>query len=405
MIFVIYKIILDVRAVLLTSDQKALLEGVGPYDKFPPRQSPAQLLSLSNGTSGNSAILHNSYTMRSAKSYNSGYSIGRKANGSRVALITEYSSGSHSGGSASGSCAKAALMRSESRSSADENYATLYDFTGSENQLPSIRTTTEEFSGSEHDQGATIVAAQVDRDPSRIELKRSGVTLSISEGTFPEERMVFLAVSDDVSERPHIAPEETCLSSVVVYGLCETEPETTSQKPVVLTFEHCASLFPKDNWQFILYADWGLDRGWEVAAKLGEENINTPVYVHLERERCHVMTEQFGRFFLAGRARRLNVAAQKRVRLAAFISTDNFDQSKSMSIRIYCVPEIEMAIETVRKQEETVNGVLLAQANDFLMRETGSLCICLEDIAEGFQLHSGNPFLVSFQNLRLLLTD
>uniref|UniRef100_A0AC34R656 Netrin receptor UNC5 n=1 Tax=Panagrolaimus sp. JU765 TaxID=591449 RepID=A0AC34R656_9BILA len=392
----------DVRTVLLTPEQKAMMAGFGQYDKFPPRQSPAQFLTLTNGTPGHSSVLNNSYTIRSAKSYNSGYSMNRKANGSRAALIADYSSGSNSGGSGSGSCSKTAVLRSASRCSVDENYATLYDYVGPDNRPPLIRTTTEEFSGSEHDQGATIVAAQVDCDASRIELKRSGVFLNVSESTFTEERMIFLAVSDDIIERPGLSSEETGLSSVVVYGLCETEPETSLSKPAVITFEHCASLFPKDNWQFVLYADWGLGTGWEVAAKLGEENINTPVYVHLERERCYVMTEQFGRFFLAGKAKRQNVAAQKRVRFAAFVSKpESYENQKTIAIRIYCVPEIGMAIENVRKQEEAVNGICLAQAENFLMRQHGSLCVCLEDIAPGFAMQSGNQFLEITDNQHL----
>uniref|UniRef100_A0AC34GP37 Netrin receptor UNC5 n=1 Tax=Panagrolaimus sp. ES5 TaxID=591445 RepID=A0AC34GP37_9BILA len=380
-----------VRTVLLTPEQKALLGGT--YEsKYPPHNSPAQFFTLSNGTTVNSSTLNHSYTIRSAKSYNSGYSMNRKVNGSRAALIGEYSSGSASGGSGSGSCTKTALIRSESRSSADENYATLYDYIGTDKRPPSARTCTEEFSGSEQDQGVTIVAAQVDTESSRIELKRSGVALAIGDGTFTDERMIFLAVSDDINERPKLAEGETALSSVIAAGLCETEPETPLAKPAVVIFDHCASIFPKNNWQFVLYADWGLGRGWEVVTKLGEENITTMVYLHMERERCRIMTEQFGRFFLAGSAKRQNIVAQKRVRFAAFASKSDIN-SKSVAIRVYCVPEIGMAVENVRKQEESVNGILLAQAENFLMREHGPLCVCLEDISSGFFLQSGSQFL------------
>uniref|UniRef100_A0A7E4UX97 Netrin receptor UNC5 n=1 Tax=Panagrellus redivivus TaxID=6233 RepID=A0A7E4UX97_PANRE len=379
-----------VRTVLLTPEQKALLD-IGYDPKF-QTQSPAQFLTLSNGgTTANSSTLNHSYTIRSAKSYNSGYSINRKGNGSRAQLIGDYSSGS-----ASGASTKTAMIRSGSRSSADENYATLYDYVGVEHCTPpSLRTCMEEFSGSEHDQSATIVAAQVDSDSSRIELKRSGVSLVISENTFPEDRMIFLSISADVNERPILAEGESGLSSVITFGLCETEPDTIFTKPVIIMFDHCASVFPKDNWQFVLYADWGLGLGWEIATVLGEENLNTPVYLHMERERCRVMSENFGRFFLAGRPKRPNVAAQKRVRFAAYVSPPeaNHFVAGSFGIRVYCVPEVGMAVENVRKQEETVNGVLLAQAENFLMREQGSLCICLEDIAPGFTLHSGSQYL------------
>lgn len=115
------------------------------------------------------------------------------------------------------------------------------------------------------------------------------MTLSLGECTFPGERMIFLAASDDSDDKPllngNCASEsennvgmrtldgEACLSSVVTYGVCDGEPETVMTRPVVITFEHCASLFPKDNWHFALYADVGA--GWEVATVVGEENMNT----------------------------------------------------------------------------------------------------------------------------------
>lgn len=98
---------------------------------------------------------------------------------------------------------------------------------------------------------------------------------------------------------------------MIVYGLCESEPETIMCRPSVIGFEHCASIFPKDNWQFIVYADWGQGAGWEVACRLGEENLNTPVYAYMERQRCHLMTDQFGRFCLIGKPKRANVSFYK----------------------------------------------------------------------------------------------
>uniref|UniRef100_A0A914D1R0 ZU5 domain-containing protein n=1 Tax=Acrobeloides nanus TaxID=290746 RepID=A0A914D1R0_9BILA len=305
-----------VRTMLLQQKQSLLGDFIASEAKL-SRNSPTPFLALSNATTlNNSGLLNTTYTLKSAKSINSsGYSVNRRITGSRAALITDYSSnGSASSGGSSG-CGKITLLRSESRNSADENYATLYDYT---KYTPSIRTCTEDFSSSEHDQSATIIAAQVDSEPSRIELKRSGVALSLSTKTFLEERMIFLAVSDDINERPFLQEPETCLSSVIIYGLCESEPETVLCRPAVISFEHCASMFPKDNWQFIVYVDWGQGSGWEVACRLGEENLNTPVYAFLERQRCHLMTDQFGRFCLVGRPKRANVAAQKRVHLAAY---------------------------------------------------------------------------------------
>jgi hypothetical protein len=77
----------------------------------------------------------------------------------------------------------------------------------------------------------------------------------------------------------------------VEFGKCENEgDDVILRRPVVITIEHYASIFPKENWQFVLYADCG--GGWAPVAQLGDENINTPAYVQIERQRCHVMTDQ-----------------------------------------------------------------------------------------------------------------
>lgn len=93
----------------------------------------------------------------------------------------------------------------------DANYATLYDCVA-ERFVPyssSTFTCTEETTENAgscsptsevHDQSAaTIVAAQVDAECSRIELRKCGAAVSISEGTFERTTMVFLAVSDDLN--------------------------------------------------------------------------------------------------------------------------------------------------------------------------------------------------------------
>uniref|UniRef100_A0A915CLR9 Netrin receptor UNC5 n=1 Tax=Ditylenchus dipsaci TaxID=166011 RepID=A0A915CLR9_9BILA len=398
-----------------------------------------------------------------------GYTANRRMAGSRTALIPEYSSSNASSGSGHLTpSSKMVVLGRGAVGGGDElfspenesNYATLYDSVLSANDssaglesgcsekladgVPSsLQTCTaeleedEEFSGpgegfcsnstsnepinlllteeeerqlqqQQHEQNAaTIVAAQVDGECSRIELKRSGVALSIGEGTFSEQRTIFLAVSDNTTDRQALTDKETWLSSVIVCAPCSHQPqparaspckqaaehsfeeEDSLRRPVVLSFEHCASLFPKDNWQFLVYEQALGDptQPCEIVCRLGEENINTPVYVQLERQRCHLMTDHFGRFLLAGRPKRPNVAAQKRVHLAAYCSVVSQEIS---SIRVYCVPEMFIAVETVRQQEDEHRGVLLAEAEGFLVRPTGSLCCCLEDICEGYVLEQGS---------------
>lgn len=123
--------------------------------------------------------------------------------------------------------------------------------------------------------------------------------------------------------------------------MCEQQNQTISQipvlrRPVILSFEHCASLFPKDNWLFSVYANYdvkGVTNTWEQVCRLGDENLNTPVYAQLERQRCHLITDQFGRYLLVGQRRRPNVAPQKRVHLAVYCTVSNtFECSKNAGI-------------------------------------------------------------------------
>uniref|UniRef100_A0A915DYU1 Netrin receptor UNC5 n=1 Tax=Ditylenchus dipsaci TaxID=166011 RepID=A0A915DYU1_9BILA len=404
------------------------------------------------GCWGSSAIHHttsytnnnNSYTTRSGKSYgtnSNGYTANRRMAGSRTALIPEYSSSNASSGRRGAVGGGDELFSPENES----NYATLYDSVLSANDSSeglesgcsekladggpsSLQTCTaeleedEEFSGpgegfcsnstsnepinlllteeeerqlqqQQHEQNAaTIVAAQVDGECSRIELKRSGVALSIGEGTFSEQRTIFLAVSDNTTDRPALTDKETWLSSVIVCAPCSHQPQPARASPA--SKQQSIALKRKTPYDVQQLAVSGLraspgrpTQPWEIVCRLGEENINTPVYVQLERQRCHLMTDHFGRFLLAGRPKRPNVAAQKRVHLAAYCSVVSQEIS---SIRVYCVPEMFIAVETVRQQEDEHRGVLLAEAEGFLMRPTGSLCCCLEDICEGYVLEQGS---------------
>ncbi|KAI1725123.1 ZU5 domain-containing protein [Ditylenchus destructor] len=283
-----------------------------------------------------------------------------------------------------------------------------YGYSNSTSHEPICRWTDEDEDRNRRN-AATVVAAQVDSGCSKIELKRSGAALSIGEGTFSEERTIFLAVSDHDDDRPKLEPDETWLSSVVTCGVNTNIPEphatqdsnpyysppsTTSlptlHRPIVLSFEHCASLFPKDNWQLAIYGQTTSGGPWEVVCRLGEENLNTPLYAHLERQRCLLMSEQLGRFLLAGRPRRANTAPHKRVHLSAYCSVVTGEIPLVSSIRVYFVPEMCTAVENVRQQEDdTHRGLLLAEAEGFLMRPTGSLCCCLEDISPGYTLEEG----------------
>ncbi|KAI6222467.1 Netrin receptor UNC5 [Aphelenchoides fujianensis] len=398
----------DVRTVLLQQQKAALMAGSHDVGLIgtPPPPHVAPYVSLPAGVNHVHALFANNYTLKSTKSYASQYSNRHRTttSGSRAALIgnggDHYSSSgtsSNGGGSASG---VTPVKRPLGFAPAGpcEDYATLYDCVPERHYTPAtfFTTTEEESTGGQrspsdtHDQSATIVAAQIDAECSRIELRRCGAAVSLSRGTFDRSTMVFLAVSDDLQDRPKLHPDETWLSSAVEFGKCESEgADCTLRRPVAITMEHFASTFPKENWDFVLYADHGA--GWTAAVQLGRETINLPAFVQVERTKFHILSDQFGRFLLAGRPKR-NAANQanafKRVRVAAYASLPLPLDSSLLNLRVYVVPDSTMAIENVRKQEEDEEppGVLICETAEFRMNRGGVLCLSLEDEA-GNGLH------------------
>jgi len=123
-------------------------------------------------------------------------------------------------------------------------------------------------------------------------------------------------VSDDHADRPVLEEGETWLSSSVTFGLCDQRP-LQLDRPVILSVEHCASLFPKENcWLFAVWAQLDPQNGewtrcWE---EDGSEN-GCEFGLHIDRERWHLLTRRSGRFLLIGKQRRSHVAAQKRVNI------------------------------------------------------------------------------------------
>lgn len=92
------------------------------------------------------------------------------------------------------------------------------------------------------------------------------------------------------------------------------------------------------------------------------------------------MIERFCKLLLVGKPRRPIVAPTKRMHLAAFGPLHHI--SNDTSIRVYCVPETGIAMQNVLCQEEN-SGALLAESENFLMREKGALCVYLEELSTG----------------------
>jgi hypothetical protein len=71
----------------------------------------------------------------------------------------------------------------------------------------------------------------------------------------------------------------------------------------------------------------------------------------------------------------------KRVRLSAYATLPIMHEDSLMTIRVYVVPDTVMAMENVRKQEMEQQGRILSDSFEFLMQQSGDLCLCLEESA------------------------
>lgn len=75
---------------------------------------------------------------------------------------------------------------------------------------------------------------------------------------------------------------------------------------------------------------------------LGNETINTPLYLQVDMNQCHIMTEYLMRFTLIGQPA-LSGKAVKILRLAAFAPA--MPSSADYNVRVYFVEDTQDALE------------------------------------------------------------
>lgn len=159
--------------------------------------------------------------------------------------------------------------------------------------------------------------------PSGGRLQLAGVTLTVAEGSLEQVEEIFLTVCRD--ERPIVRPGQTILGPVIELG----PSRVNLKKPVVLSFEHCASL-KHGNWRVTLCSD-------QWAVTVGEET-ETPLYVQMDAERCHVMTDCLRKYTLLGEP---TGKAVKLLKVVAFSQSSPPDYN----VRLYVVHDTQSALE------------------------------------------------------------
>ncbi|KAG8177513.1 hypothetical protein JTE90_026859 [Oedothorax gibbosus] len=230
------------------------------------------------------------------------------------------------------------------------------------------------------------VWASVTKAGGRITIPDTGISLTIPRGAIRKGSVsLYLAVLKDDKDRPNLSDKETILSPIVQCG----PPDLTFSKPLILSLPHCAVVDSPDKWTISIFSSDTPSQEveaptWKNLVTVGQETIVTPLFCQVDPHRCHLMTEQLGRFAIVGESAPGQKAA-KAIALAAFAPA--FHSSTDYTIKVYCIEDTKAALLGMMQTEEKLNGSLLdAPKSLHLLQDAGSnLCLCLEDICGGWK--------------------
>ncbi|XP_060655039.1 netrin receptor unc-5 isoform X3 [Drosophila nasuta] len=175
------------------------------------------------------------------------------------------------------------------------------------------------------------------------------------------KKHVSLMLLSDECSRIACATESSILCSSVVH----CAPRNYSfVKPVILKIPH--SLLSPEQWHVHIYhADSehdDLNVSWRRAVSVGEETINTPMFVQLEPTHVYIMTEQLGHFAVVAEPRIQQPAIK--MKLLAF-SQHTPPSSANCSLRIYVVKDFPNSKDICANVECKLGGSYLGESEVF----------------------------------------
>ncbi|XP_016940999.3 netrin receptor unc-5 [Drosophila suzukii] len=179
-------------------------------------------------------------------------------------------------------------------------------------------------------------------------------------GKHLKKHVSLLLLSDECS-RVSCATESSILCSSVVHSA----PRNYSfVKPVILKIPHC--LVAPEQWHVHIYhADSEHDElsvNWRRAVSVGEETINTPMFVQLEATHVFIMTEQLGHFTVVAEPRVQQPSIK--MKLLAF-SQHTPPSSANCSLRIYVVKDFPNSRDICANVEAKLGGSFLGESQVF----------------------------------------
>lgn len=217
----------------------------------------------------------------------------------------------------------------------------------------------------------------------RISLPYSGIYITIPEGAILKgcREEMFLAVLREDNDRLKLAETQTMLSPVVVCG----PSRIRLLKPLIISFQHCASV-KHGQWMLSLYCcdtPFNEPPDWQLLSTLGQETVNTQVYVQVDLSQCHVMTDRLMRYALIGEPNMAGKAI-KILRIAAFAPA--VVSAVDYNLRVYFVEDTMDALESVVQVEKRLGCCLVEKPKQILFQFGGAnLCLAMEDVGPGWR--------------------
>ncbi|XP_053963967.1 netrin receptor unc-5 [Anastrepha ludens] len=255
------------------------------------------------------------------------------------------------------------------------NYTNPIDEISAEYVTDTPDTSTADTSNSTYDITGKISIPSVSKNVATEIFNNCGGSLSLYKGEImlhvPEfaigknqkKHMSLILLSDESARISIPCAEPLFVCSTIIY----CSPRNYSfQKPVIVKLPHC--LVDPRQWNVNIYhADndhYDINSNWRKIIAVGEETINTPVFVHLEDSHLFIMTEQLGRFAVVAEPKvHNNHQASIKMRLIAFSQLT--PSNSNCSLRIYVVKDFPNSKDICTNIETKLGGTIMGESESF----------------------------------------
>lgn len=234
-----------------------------------------------------------------------------------------------------------------------------------------------------------IKTSVITHSGGRICLEQSNISLTVPEDAIPAgtKETIYISVLRDQIHRPQLKSGMCQVTPVILCG----PSNLRFLKPVILSMHHCANL-RNGQWRLSLLASDSplhVQPTWHRVVTLGEETINTGVFIQLDAGQVFLVSEQMMRFVLVGEPasnnNNNNTPVVKMIRVAVFVSTLVGDPK----ITVYALDDTVDPLQDVIYQEKKRKNALIGKAKCVMFQYgNGDLCVNIEDMRPGWRCKS-----------------